>query len=114
MKCVTLTNLSLAPLKGILENNVAPDQTLQRAASDKECTLFALNTGMLLKYGETNKWTMVVINAHMCWKGQGHSMYIKFINLEDISLNIAMPPPPSSTSLRKIQLKPMELCSPQG
>ena len=52
----------------------------------------------------------MVLNAYLCEKvGQGHSMSITFINLEDIALNISMSL--SSASVRKLQLKPTELCS---
>ena len=53
-----------------------------------------------------NKRTMIVLNAHLCWKvGQGHSMSTTFINLGDITLNISMPPHPSICKFNDHEIK---------
>ena len=61
-----------------------------------------------------NKRTMVILNAQLDWKvGQGHSVSTKFINLEDITLNISKNPSKNDGAMQQTRLI-MEVFCNQG
>ena len=61
-----------------------------------------------------NKRIMVILNAQLDWKvGQGHSVSTKFINLEDITLNISKNPSKNDGAMQQTRLI-MEVFCNQG